>query len=42
MPNLFSAFTNDVFRPLATLLIPGRYRRQYLVPRSHLAFPRTE
>lgn len=23
MPNLFSAFTNDVFRPLATLLIPG-------------------
>jgi len=23
MPNFFSAFTNDVFRPLATLLIPG-------------------
>jgi hypothetical protein len=23
MPNLFSAFTTDVFRPLATLLIPG-------------------
>ena len=23
MPNLFSAFTSDVFRPLVTLLIPG-------------------
>jgi len=23
MPNFFSAFTNDVFKPLATLLIPG-------------------
>jgi len=23
MPNFFSAFTNDAFRPLATLLIPG-------------------
>lgn len=23
MPNFFSAFTTDVFRPLATLLIPG-------------------
>jgi hypothetical protein len=23
MPNFFSAFTSDVFRPLATLLIPG-------------------
>lgn len=23
MTNFFSAFTNDVFRPLATLLIPG-------------------
>jgi hypothetical protein len=23
VPNFFSAFTNDVFRPLATLLIPG-------------------
>ena len=23
MPNIFSAFTNDVFRPLATLFIPG-------------------
>jgi hypothetical protein len=23
MPNFFSAFTNDVFRPLATLFIPG-------------------
>lgn len=23
MPNFFSAFSSDVFRPLATLLIPG-------------------
>src|SRR5580692_12197042 len=23
MPNFFAAFTSDVFRPLATLLIPG-------------------
>ena len=23
MPNFFSAFTTDVFRPIATILIPG-------------------